>query len=52
MAKEQIDPNVIIDVASELISDKEPTTRVGRWLRWVKKINRLRNNLGVKIKSK
>jgi hypothetical protein len=46
MAKEQIDPNIIIDIASDLISYKEPTTRVGRWLRWVK-----RNNLGVKIKK-
>jgi len=50
MSKKQVDPNIIIDVATELISDKPPTTRVGRWLRWVKKLNRARNAFGVKIK--
>ena len=48
--KEQIDPNIVIDVAVELISDKPPKTLVGRILRWIKKINTLRNGLNVKIK--
>ena len=48
--KEQIDPNILIDVGVSLISDKPPTTLVGRILRWVKKINTLRNGLNVKIK--
>ena len=48
--KEQIDPNILIDVGVSLISDKPPTTLVGKILRWVKKINLLRNGLSVKIK--
>ena len=48
--KEQIDPNILIDVGVSLISDKPPTTLVGKILRWVKKINLLRNGLNVKIK--
>ena len=49
-AKEQIDPNILIDVGVSLISDKPPKTLVGRILRWIKKINTLRNGLNVKIK--
>ena len=48
--KEQIDPNILIDVGVSLISDKPPTTLVGKILRWVKKINKLRNGLSIKIK--
>ena len=52
MKKEQIDPNIVIDVAVELISDKPPTTLAGRILRWIKKINRVRNGLGIDIKKR
>ena len=48
--KEQIDPNILIDVGVSLISDKPPSTLVGKILRWIKKINTLRNGLDVKIK--
>ena len=48
--KEQIDPNILIDAGVSLISDKPPKTLVGRILRWIKKINTLRNGLNVKIK--
>jgi len=48
--KDQIDPNILIDVGVSLISDKPATTLVGRILRWIKKINTLRNGLNVKIK--
>ena len=48
--KEQIDPNILVDLAASVISDKPPTTLVGRILRWVKKINTLRNGLSIKIK--
>ena len=48
--KDQIDPNILIDVGVSLISDKPPTTLVGKILRWIKKINTLRNGLNVKIK--
>ena len=48
--KEQIDPNILIDAGVSLISDKPPTTLAGRILRWVKKINLLRNGLNIKIK--
>ena len=48
--KEQIDPNILIDAGVSLISDKPPTTSVGKILRWIKKINKLRNGLSIKIK--
>ena len=48
--KEQIDTNILIDVGVSLISDKPPTTLVGKILRWIKKINKLRNGLSIKIK--
>ena len=48
--KEQIDPNILIDVGVSLISDKPATTLVGKILRWIKKINKLRNGLSIKIK--
>jgi hypothetical protein len=50
MKKEQIDPNLIIDIAVSVISDKPPTTLVGRILGRIKKLNVLRNGVGVKIK--
>ena len=50
MKNEQIDPNILIDVGVSLISDKPATTLVGKILRWIKKINKLRNGLNVKIK--
>jgi hypothetical protein len=49
--QKQIDPNVIIDVATGLISDKPPKTIVGRILRWIKGINKIKNDLGIKIKK-
>ena len=49
--KEQIDPNILVDLAASAISDKPPTTLVGKILRWIKKINTLRNGLNVKIKQ-
>ena len=48
--KDQIDPNILVDLAASVISDKPPTTLVGRILRWIKKINKLRNGLSIKIK--
>ena len=51
MQEKEIDPNLIIDVATGLISDKPPTTIVGRVLRWLKKLNKVKNDLGIKIKK-
>ena len=51
MNNKQVDPNIIIDVATELISDKPPKTLAGRILRWIKKLNRARNTVGIKIKK-
>ena len=48
--KEQIDPDILVDLAASVISDKPPTTLVGKILRWIKKINKLRNGLSIKIK--
>jgi len=50
MKKEQIDPNILIDLGVSLISDKPPKTLFGRIFRWIKKINGVRNTAGVKIK--
>jgi hypothetical protein len=52
MKQQQIDPNIIIDVATELISDKPPTTIAGRILRWIKRLNKVKNDLGIKIKKR
>lgn len=51
MKQEKIDPNIIIDVATELISDKPPTTLAGRIFRWIKRINKVKHQLGIKIKK-
>lgn len=45
----QIDPNILIDAGSSLISDKPAKTLAGKILRWIKKINLLRNSLKMKI---
>lgn len=50
MEKQKIDPNILIDAGASLISDKPAKTLVGRILRWLKKINAIRNGIGVKIK--
>lgn len=50
--KEQIDPNLVIDIAAELIPDTPPKTLAGRILRWIKRINRVRNGLGIDIKKR
>jgi hypothetical protein len=49
--KEKIDPNLVLDIATELISDTPPTTIAGRILRWIKRLNKIKNNLGIKIKN-
>jgi hypothetical protein len=48
--QKQIDPNILIDAGTSLISDKPAKTLVGKILRWIKKINGVRNSVGVKIK--
>lgn len=47
---EKIDIDNLIVIGAELISDEKPKTRVGRILRWIKKIVRLKSSLGIKIK--
>lgn len=49
--QEKIDPNILIDAAVSIISDKPPTTFVGRVLRWIKKINVFRNAIGIEVKK-
>ena len=39
----------IIEAGGKLISDSEPKTRVGRWLRWLKKAIKLKSDLNIKI---
>jgi hypothetical protein len=51
MKKQNIDPDLLIDVAVGVISDKPPKTLVGRILRWIKRINKIRNGLGIEIKK-
>lgn len=45
-----IDIENLIVVGAEFISDTEPKTLVGKILRWVKKIVRLKSAIGLKIK--
>lgn len=40
----------IITVGTELISDEPPKTIVGKILRWIKRIVRVKNAVGIKIK--
>ena len=47
---EKIDMDNLIVIGAELISDSEPKTRVGRWLRVLKKIIKLKGLLNIKIK--
>jgi len=51
MKKQNIDPDILVDVAVSVISDKPPKTLVGRILRWIKRINKIRNGLGIEIKK-
>lgn len=51
MKKQNIDPDILVDVAVNVISDKPPKTLVGRILRWIKRINKIRNGLNIKIKK-
>jgi len=46
---ENIDLDNLIVVGAELISDKAPKTTVGKVLRWLKKIVRLKTLLNIKI---
>ena len=41
----------IIEAGGELISDSEPKTRAGRWLRWIKKVIRLKSDLNIRIQK-
>jgi len=41
----------IISTGGSLISDSEPKTRVGRWLRWIKRIISIKDGLNIKIKK-
>lgn len=49
--KDKINPNIIIDIATSVISDKPPKTIAGRILRGIKRLNRLRNGVDIKIKK-
>lgn len=51
MSKEKIDPNLVIDLATSVISDKPPKTLIGRILRWIKRLNKVRNAAGIEIKK-
>jgi len=50
MEKQKIDIDQIITVGGELISDSPPKTKVGRILRWIKKVIQIKKVLGIKIK--
>lgn len=51
MRKTKIPIDEIISAGGSLISDSEPETRVGRWLRWMKKIILVKDSLNIKIKK-
>ena len=47
---EQIDIDKLIVIGSELIPNTEPKTTAGKILRWIKKIVKIKNAIGIKIK--
>jgi len=51
MKSTKIPIDEIVEVVGELISDSEPITRVGRWLRWLKKAIKIKTSLGINIKK-
>lgn len=51
MKDQKLPIDELVTVGAGLISDSEPKTRVGRWLRWIKKIISLKDNLNIKIKK-
>jgi len=51
MKNQKLPIDEIISAGGALISDSEPKTRVGRWLRWVKKIISIKDSLNIKIKK-
>lgn len=51
MKNQKLPIDEIISVGGALISDSEPKTRVGRWLRWIKKIILVKDSLNIKVKK-
>ena len=51
MKNQKIPIDDLIDIGGDLISDSEPTTRVGRWLRWVKKAIQVKKALHLNFKK-
>jgi len=51
MKNQKLPIDEIISAGGSLISDSEPKTRVGRWLRWIKKIIQVKDGLDIKVKK-
>lgn len=51
MKNQKLPIDEIISAGGSLISDAPPKTRVGRWLRWLKKIIQIKDKLNVRIKK-
>jgi hypothetical protein len=51
MKESKIPVDKVIEVIGEVISDSEPKTRVGRWLRWLKKAIQIKSSLGINIQK-
>jgi len=51
MAKQKLPIDEIISIGGALISDSEPKTRFGRWLRWIKKIIQVKDSVNIRIKK-
>ncbi len=51
MKKSNIPIDALIEAAGELIPDTEPKTKVGRWLRWLKKAIQIKSAIGIRIQK-
>lgn len=51
MKKPKIPIDLLISVFGSLISDKEPTTKVGKVFRWIKKAIQVKDSVNIRIKK-
>ncbi len=51
MKKQNIPIDEIISIGGSIISDSEPKTRAGRFLRWIKRIISIKDSVNIRIKK-
>ena len=51
MSDKKINIDQALEIGANLISDSVPKTKAGVFLRWVKKLIKIKSNLGINIKK-